>query len=178
MAGPDVPGGRAEVERLARLYPEASRLTGRNATTERVLALLDGADLTHLAAHGTFRADNPLFSSLRMADGPLTVYDLERLEAVPRVVVMPSCESAVSEVGVGDELLGLAAALLRIGCAGLVAPTVTIPDDASRPLMLSLHRRIKDGTPPPVALAEAASATGGDSPPEIAARLGFISLGA
>ena len=30
-----------------------------------------------MAAHGVFRDDNPLLSSLRLSDGDLTVYDLE-----------------------------------------------------------------------------------------------------
>ena len=36
------------------------------------------SELVHLACHGSFRTDNPLFSTLSLADGPLTVYDLER----------------------------------------------------------------------------------------------------
>ena len=49
-----------------------------------MLTALDGAWLAHIAAHGIFRADSPLFSSLRMHDGPLTVYDFEQLR--PRAV--------------------------------------------------------------------------------------------
>ena len=49
------------------------------ATAARVLDAIDGARVVHFAAHGTFRADSPLFSALRLDDGPLTVYDLERL---------------------------------------------------------------------------------------------------
>lgn len=177
VAGPDLAGARSEVERLARLYEKSQRLTGRNARTERALSILDGAAVAHLAAHGTFRADNPLFSSVRMADGPLTVYDLERLRSVPRVVVMPSCDSAVSQVGAGDELLGLAAAVLRMGASSLIASVVPISDVATRPLMIALHRRIKDGTPPAAALAETLAAGGSDSPQEKAARAGFVALG-
>jgi len=36
----------------------------------RILEAIDGAWLVHIAAHGTFRSDSPLFSSLRMDDGP------------------------------------------------------------------------------------------------------------
>ena len=42
-------------------------LADGTATARRVLGALDGAPLAHIAAHGTFRADSPLFSSLRMA---------------------------------------------------------------------------------------------------------------
>ena len=39
------------------------------ATAENVLHGLDGAWLAHIAAHGTFRADSPLFSALRSTTG-------------------------------------------------------------------------------------------------------------
>src|ERR671937_2075767 len=58
-------------------------LAGRSATTARVLAAIDGAGLAHIAAHGEFRADSPMFSSLRLADGPMTVHDVERLRRAP-----------------------------------------------------------------------------------------------
>lgn len=37
--------------------------------SRRALAI-DGARLVHVAAHGTFRADSPLFSALELHDGP------------------------------------------------------------------------------------------------------------
>jgi len=53
--------------------------------------------LAHVAAHGTFRADNPQFSSLHLADGPLTVYDLERIVRPPEWIVLSACEAGRSE---------------------------------------------------------------------------------
>ena len=47
----------------------------------RSLAALDGAGLAHIAAHGSFRSESPMFSSLQLADGPLTVDDIHRLVA-------------------------------------------------------------------------------------------------
>ncbi len=72
VAGPDLPGAVQEVSRIARLYPNHRRRTGRNARTDLVLEDIEGSDVAHLAAHGTFRYDNPSFSSLQMHDGPLT----------------------------------------------------------------------------------------------------------
>ncbi len=145
IAGPDLPGARREVERLSRLYPVRTRLTGRNATCDRVIQTLEEADIVHLAAHGTFRSDNPLFSSLRLADGPLTVYELEQLTNPPSTVIMPSCDTGVSDVLVGDEILGFASALLHLGVSTIVAPIVPIPDEETGPLMIELHRRLLRG---------------------------------
>ena len=58
------------------------------------MAAIDGAWLVHVAAHGTFRSDSPLFSAIELDDGPLTVYDLERLKRAPYRVILSSCNSA------------------------------------------------------------------------------------
>jgi CHAT domain-containing protein len=83
-------------------------LANSGATAETVLDALDGAWIAHIAAHGIFRADSPLFSSLHMYDGPLTVYDFERLQRAPHRLVLSSCDSGVGAPAGADELLGLA----------------------------------------------------------------------
>ena len=156
IAGPDLPGARAEVRRLAQLYPEAEVLVGRAATVEAVLGAIERAEVVHLAAHGTFRADSPLFSSVRLADGPLTVYDLERVRQAPRLVVLSACEAATVAVRSGDELLGTAATLIGMGVRHVIAPVTAVPDDATRPLMVALHHELAAGRSPASALARAA----------------------
>ena len=106
---------------------------------DAVAAALDGAGLGHVAAHGRFRADNPFFSSLQLADGPLTVYDLEALRRAPTRLILSTCDSGLSAVRSGDELMGLAAAVFSLGARTLIASVVSISDAATRPLMLSLH---------------------------------------
>ena len=80
VLGPGLPRGRAEVSRLAERYPAATVLATATRPRRRCCSALDGAWIAHIAAHGTFRSDSPLFSSLRLDDGPLTVYDFERLQ--------------------------------------------------------------------------------------------------
>ena len=155
VAGPDVPAGEAEVHDLAGRYAGAVVLTGPAATEAAVTAALDGADLAHIAAHGSFRADQPLLSALRLADGPLTVYDLERLSRAPRLIMLASCSAAVAEVRPGDELMGLAAALLAQGTAAVIAPLLPVPDEATRPAVLAVHRALRAGAGPAAALAAA-----------------------
>ncbi|HLY82247.1 MAG TPA: CHAT domain-containing protein, partial [Acidimicrobiales bacterium] len=134
VAGPGLANAASEVGALAQLYPGATRLTGRRATVAAVLKRLNGAPLVHLAAHGSFRADNPLFSSLALADGPLTVYDLERLDRAPDVIVLSACQSGLSAVRPGDELMGLAAVLFSLGTRTLVASVIPVPDAATERL--------------------------------------------
>src|SRR5215831_8326755 len=150
VTGPGL-GVGGEVPALAAEYPHATVLGSGTATARAVLAALDGAGLAHIAAHGTFRADSPLFSSLRMDDGPLTVHDLERLRRAPYRVILPSCDSGVLAPAGADELLGLAHTLAPLGTAGIVASVVPVNDQATAVLMLSLHRHLRRG----VTLAEA-----------------------
>lgn len=177
VAGPGLPGASAEVAGLARQHRGAQRLGGRRASVHAVSAALDGASLAHVAAHGRFRADNPLFSCLDLADGPLTVYDLEGLDRAPRLVVLSACDSALAEVGPGDELIGLASALFALGTTVLVATVVPVPDAATRRFMARFHHHLRRGWTPAAALSRARTDAAGR--PELAvAAAGFLCLGA
>jgi CHAT domain-containing protein len=133
----------------------------------------------HLAAHGRLSADNPLFSDLLLADGPLVVHDLEQLPRVPHTVVLAACDSGRSAVRAGDELLGLSATFIARGAAQLVASVLPIPDAQTAPLMIAFHERLALGEAPAIALAAAQHQLGGeDDPAALAAAAGFVCLGA
>lgn len=154
VAGPGLSHAGSEIAALAQDYPDAIRLTGAAATADAVRAALDGASLAHLACHGTFRADNAQFSSLRLADGPLMVYDLERLRRPPTRIVLSACDAGLSAVRPGDELMGLAASLFAMGTQTLVASVAPVDDAETERLMVELHRRLARGTSPARALAD------------------------
>ena len=154
-AGPRLPAATEEIETLARRHPRrahADRRRTRPSPASR--AALDGADSAHLAAHGHFRDDNPSFCSLELADGALTVYDLERLTRTPRRLVLSSCESGLSTVHAGDELMGFTAALFALGTATVIAAVVPVPDEATKGLMLALDDELRAAARPPQALVE------------------------
>jgi CHAT domain-containing protein/tetratricopeptide (TPR) repeat protein len=176
VVGPGLGTGGAEVPLLADRYPGATVLGDGTATAERVLTSLDGAWLAHIASHGTFRADNPLFSALGLDDGPLTVHDLERLRRAPYRLILSSCDSgAVAPVG-ADELLGLVSSLEPMGAAGIAASVVQVNDAAVVPLMLALHDALRTGATLPEALLTARTRTA-DDPVSAATGLAFIALG-
>jgi CHAT domain-containing protein len=176
VGGPELSTGSAEVRRLAAQYPEAVVLADGGATVEKVMAALDGAWLAHVAAHGTFRADSPFFSALQLDDGPLTVYDLERLDRAPHRVVLSSCNSAVGAPSGADELIGLVSALISLGSVGVVASVVPVDDPATVPLMLALHEQLRIGLELPEAVHRARRAVGPE-PRSRAAADSFIALG-
>ncbi|WP_405067051.1 CHAT domain-containing protein [Kribbella sp. NBC_01510] len=177
IGGPQLSTGLEEVRSLSDLYPHAVVLTDGDAKAEAVLEAMDGASLVHVAAHGTFRADSPLFSALELDDGPLTVYDLERLERAPHRVVLSSCSSAIGGPSGADELLGLVSALVALGSSGVVASVVPVNDPATVPLMLGLHGRLRAGDDLAGALAQARASAGVGRQARTAAQ-SFIALGA
>ncbi|MDQ3897015.1 MAG: CHAT domain-containing protein, partial [Actinomycetota bacterium] len=178
VAGPDLPHALEEVTDLARRYRGARLLTGRRARCDEVRRSLNGASLAHIACHGRFRADNPMFSCLSLADGPLTVYDLERLERSPRTLVLSACDAGLSDVRPGDELMGLAASVLSVGTSSLVASVLPVADEATRQLMLAFHDLLLAGQTPASALATAQSRCHDGDFGTFAAAASFVCFGA
>lgn len=176
VSGPGLATGGAEVPLLAASHPDATLLAGKEATLEQVMDRLDGADLVHLAAHGNFRADSPLFSALDLADGPLTVHDLERVRRAPYRVVLSACESGVLAPVGAEELLGLAAALFSLGTAGLVSSVAEVNDTATADLMVDLHASLAAGADPATALHRVRQQTAGD-PVAAGTAAAFLALG-
>jgi tetratricopeptide (TPR) repeat protein len=176
VVGPGLATKGAEVASLRSSYPEAVMLGQGSATADKVLTALDGAWLAHIAAHGTFRADNPLFSSIRLDDGPLIVHDFERLSRAPYRLILSSCDSGVAAAVGADELLGLVGSLVPLGAAGIVASIVPVNDLAVVPLMLALHDALQKGAALPEALLAARRAASDDPLAEATAH-SFMALG-
>ncbi|UFN45685.1 CHAT domain-containing protein [Nocardioides okcheonensis] len=176
VVGPGLGSGGAEVPVIAADDPSAEVLDGDDATAAATLAALDGASLAHVAAHGRFREDSPLFSSLSLADGPLLVHDLQQLRHPPHRVVLSACESGVL-APVGDqELLGLSAALLSMGTAGVVSALAEVDDAATVEVMVALHTALRKGVGLGEALHAARSAAGTD-PVLTATAASFTAMG-
>lgn len=176
VCGPGLTTAGAEVELVSGRHPDATVLRDGSATVEKSLLTLDGALVAHIAAHGHFRVDSPLFSALDLDDGPLTVHDLERLDRPPHRVILSACESGVlAPVGAG-ELLGLVAALLSLGTAGVAASVVPVNDRASGEVMVDLHAGLDRGDDLAGALLRTRAAAYGD-PVREATAASFLALG-
>ena len=145
VMGPGLSGAEAEVASVKGLHGRVSVLRGGRATAERTLSSLDGAWLAHVAAHGSFRSDSPLFSSLMLDDGPLTVHDLDRLKQPPYRMLLSACNVGGGEAVGADEALGLVTSLLGLGTAGVLASVVPVNDDAAVGVMSHVHTELARG---------------------------------
>ncbi|HEY3735711.1 MAG TPA: CHAT domain-containing protein [Streptosporangiaceae bacterium] len=154
-AGPGIDRGADEIARIAAMRPDAVVLAGPAATPAATLALMDGTDVVHLAAHGSHQPDNALFSALELSGGPLMGYDAVRMRAAPRLVVLSCCSLGLADVRPGDETLGMTTALLQAGTPTVIASVARVADAAAMRITTALHAALRRGAPPACALARA-----------------------
>ncbi len=157
LAGPGLPRAGAECVGVTAAWnaPPSTSTSGDGLASSRtVVAALTNARVVHLAAHGTHEEQNPLFSSLQMADGPLFAHELPRPVAAEHVV-LSACDVGRSRIRSGDEPLGMTAALLSLGVGSVVAAVSPVADDAAEAAMLTYHRLLADGSDAATALARA-----------------------
>lgn len=148
----ELPAIRAEVEMLQAIYPNAvvcrTIAEIRNSTKEGPF------DLIHLAAHGHFHEENPMFSSVELGDGPLLACDIARMGLRAKLVVLSSCSSAGLGEATSAEPQGLARAFLACGAEAVVGTLWPLPDEIGLVAARSLHESLKS-TPLVHALATA-----------------------
>lgn len=161
MAGPGLDRATDEVVAVAGVWPGARVATGADATGATAVAALTGAEIVHLAAHGRHQATSPLFSSVRLHDGPLFAHELDhRVHA--RLVVLSACEVGSQTVREGDEPLGLTAALLQAGTPTVLAGLARVDDHLAHDVMVEVHRNLRASQSPALALSAAMDAAMAD----------------
>lgn len=144
-----------EARAVAALFAQPDLCLGDAATLSALRTRAAGADLIHLACHADFRADNPRFSALQLADGPLTVEQVERLPLGPGLVALAACETGQTAVDAGDEAVGLVRAFLLAGAARVLASLWPVDDAATARFMLDFHAQLAAGNAPGLALQKA-----------------------
>jgi tetratricopeptide (TPR) repeat protein len=155
LAGPGLALSGPEVENVAASWPEGVATSSEHGSASGLATALVTSDLVHIAAHGVHNHDNPLFSSIRMADGPLYAYDVPSDEPVAGHVVLSACDLGLTTPRAGGEVLGLTAALLSIGTRSVVSSVSRVDDTTAYETMLRYHRLLAGGLDSPTALAEA-----------------------
>jgi CHAT domain-containing protein len=154
-----IPAVAQECRAVAGQLAGAELALDEQATGQQLRARAAGCDVVHLACHGLFRGDNPMFSALKMGDGWLTATDINELDLTDALVTLSACESGRSTVIGGDETLGLARAVLGAGAATLVVSLWLVHDATTAELMATWYARLCAGDTPAAALRAAQIAT-------------------
>lgn len=148
VADSQTPFVEQEIESLRSLFPATSVLLNDAATSTALQREAPTADVIHLACHGHFRPDNPLFSSLKLGDGWLTVRDAYNLSMPASMVTLSACETGMNDVAPGEELIGLARGFFAAGAASLLISLWTVDDEATAEMMVAFYESLKlSGSP-------------------------------
>lgn len=142
--GGQLPFTLTEARKIADLW-RCQPLLEAEATLENFRRQAGCAAVLHVAAHGDFRADNPLFSGLALEDGWLTTLDIFNLPLQAELVTLSACQTGRSVVGGGDELLGLTRAFLAAGAASLLVSLWAVDDESTAVLMENFYKLLQAG---------------------------------
>ncbi len=155
LAGPGLHRSEQEAELVAKHWEGAVVTPPEEADAARAVLALQQSDLVHVAAHGHHRQENPLFSAVRLSDGPLYAYEVDASVGLAGCVVLSACEVGLATSRPGDESLGLAHVLLQLGATSVIGSVARVGDEVAADLMEGVHRAMACGGDSAVALAEA-----------------------
>jgi CHAT domain-containing protein len=145
-----------EVDAVAGLVPEAEVRIGAAASVAELRSLCADARIVHVATHGRFREDNPLFSGIRLGDAYLTLHDLSGLRLSVDLVTLSGCATGLNVVAEGDELRGLVRGVLAAGARSLLVSLWDVHDRSTATFMTLFYKGLAGGLGKAAALRAAA----------------------
>jgi CHAT domain-containing protein len=86
-----------------------------------------------------------MFSSIRLGNSHLSLYDLCHLQLSAELIVLSGCATGLNVVTPGDELIGLVRGFLQAGAHSLVLSLWDVHDASTKEFMVGLHTRLQHG---------------------------------
>jgi tetratricopeptide (TPR) repeat protein len=147
MAVPDehAPEIESEGRAVAAAMPKSRLLLNTNATKDALQRLGPKSRFIHIATHGLFRHDNPLFSSIRLSDSRLTVIDLAQIPLSADLVTLSGCSTGLNAVVGADELMGLARGLMYSGARSILVSLWDVSDKTTTEFMSEFYCAMSTG---------------------------------
>lgn len=136
-----------EARALGKIIPNATILLRNDARARVIQEKGSQYRILHFAAHGVFDPENPLNSALLLAgngvsEGLLRAGDLYHLRLNADLVTLSACETALSTVSKGDDVIGFTRGFLYAGTRSIVSSLWKVDDAATRDLMVGFYGRI------------------------------------
>lgn len=157
----DLPCASFEGEQIAQLYqiPEHLRLQGsEQATVKNYRQLMEQVQVLHSSHHAQSRLDNPLESSLKLADGYITLGQLLSPGwRMPNLsdVFLSCCETGLGVTEITDDILTLATGFLCAGARSVISTLWSVDDIATSIFSIIYHQNRKQGLNRPQSLQQA-----------------------
>jgi CHAT domain-containing protein len=144
-----------ELQAVAEIVPQAKVFLGPNASEAVLKEHGPRSRLIHIATHGFFRQDNPMFSGIRLGESRLTLYDLYHLKLPAELVTLSGCSTGLNVIAAGDELIGLVRGLLSAGAQSLLLTLWDVNDSSTADFMKAFYTRLFNRPDRAAALREA-----------------------
>jgi len=136
---PHTPHILDEVQTVATMLPQPQLFLGADATEQLLREKGVQSRFIHIATHGHFRKDNPMFSGIRLGGSYLSLYDLYSLKLPAELITLSGCATGLNVVAAGDELLGLVRGLLYAGAQSLLLTLWDVQDKSTAEFMKSFY---------------------------------------
>ena len=140
-----IPLVNEEIKTLSNIFDKKVALTNEDATFANFKKNAEKFEILHITCHGEFRQDNPMFSSLRLSDGWITVRDVCSMKLNAALVTLSACETGLNLLLPGEELIGLSRGFLSAGANTLLLSLWNVNDEATQNLMKYFYTELKKG---------------------------------
>ncbi|HEY1528985.1 MAG TPA: CHAT domain-containing tetratricopeptide repeat protein [Candidatus Angelobacter sp.] len=124
---------------VASAMGNARLFMGADATEEQLRIHGPGSRFIHIATHGYFRQDNPMFSSIRLGNSLLSLFDFYQFHFDAELVTLSGCGTGMNVVIGGDELIGLVRGLLYAGAQTLMVSLWEVHDQSTAEFMRDFY---------------------------------------
>jgi CHAT domain-containing protein len=145
-----------EAKAVAAAIPASELFLGGTATAAVLEEKGRQSRFVHIATHGYFRQDDPMFSGIRLGDGILSLYDLYQLKLPAELITLSGCATGLSVVADGDELLGLVRGLIYAGAQSTLLTLWDVQDYSTAQFMTAFYGHLATCADKASALRQAA----------------------
>ena len=125
----DLPQVGQELEKLSNLSRPNVKII--NPSRRNDWLSNESAGLWHYSGHACLRSDNPFYSYLVLADGPLFAADFRLKNSQVELVTLAACRSGEQVALSGEEATGLVRSLLEMGARNVIAGHWPVSDEST-----------------------------------------------
>jgi CHAT domain-containing protein len=134
-----------EVRRIESCFPKTRVFTHKKAVLKTLLEELRATDgFVHIAAHASRSSENPLFSKVMMADGPLFPFELFGIGIKAGLVTLSGCQTAAPGLYYGNSF-SLAKAFHQAGARHVLGSLWPVSDKLTMIFMAEFYRSLSRG---------------------------------
>ncbi len=151
----ELPAISAECAVLRHLYGDRVRDVEAERLPEHLRDAPPRGGLLHLAGHGRFESEHPLFSTVCLGRRFLLARDILEWDLDAQLVTLSGCETGRKLRVDGEELLGLSWALAQAGARATLGSLWAVDDADAGAFMSAFYVALAGGAPARAALCEA-----------------------